>query len=103
MVAISIITSGMVIAKIRPKAKYLVWWNIIVFTIIALLFASTVFWNCASRIENEHKHMITIPYCSSGCGCSPDAPFQPVCVNKMTYFSPCLAGCKSYSAQQSVI
>ncbi|XP_018578719.1 solute carrier organic anion transporter family member 1A2 isoform X1 [Anoplophora glabripennis] len=102
MVAISVITSGMMIAKIRPKAKYLVWWNIIVFSLIALFFASTVFWNCAGKIENEHSNTITIPYCSSHCGCSPDAPFQPVCVDKRTYFSPCLAGCKNYSALQSV-
>ncbi|KAJ8984534.1 hypothetical protein NQ317_011005 [Molorchus minor] len=97
MVAISVVTSGMVVSKIRPKAKYLVIWNMIVFGLVALFFSSTVFFNCANKIENEHSHTITIPFCSSHCGCNLDGAFQPVCVDKKTYFSPCLAGCKNFS------
>ncbi|CAG9855220.1 unnamed protein product [Phyllotreta striolata] len=102
LVAISLVTCGMIISKLRPKAKYLVIWNITAFLLVMIIFASSMFWNCTKGIYNEHKHAITIPFCSSKCNCPHAEPFQPVCVDGKTFFSPCLAGCKNYSVATQV-
>ncbi|XP_060516277.1 solute carrier organic anion transporter family member 2A1-like isoform X2 [Cylas formicarius] len=96
LIAISLLTTGVVIAKVRPRAKYLVCWNIGVFILMALFFASVRFWKCTNELQSELRDRLTIPYCSWNCGCSLDGPFQPVCLNGDTYFSPCLAGCSSF-------
>ncbi|CAH1153524.1 unnamed protein product [Phaedon cochleariae] len=96
--ALFVLTSGMVIAKFKPTAKQLVTWNVFVFFSTALVFSATVFSNCTRGPINHHKNAISIPYCSSNCGCSADELFQPICVDGKTYFSPCLAGCTSFTA-----
>ncbi|KAG5881804.1 hypothetical protein JTB14_004103 [Gonioctena quinquepunctata] len=94
--AISLMTAALVISKFKPKAKYLIAWNIFAFLMAAAIFASTAFWNCTKGIENQYEHVVTIPYCSGACGCPLGGAFQPVCVDEKTYFSPCLAGCSIF-------
>ncbi|XP_057660184.1 solute carrier organic anion transporter family member 2A1-like [Diorhabda carinulata] len=97
-VSVCLITSGFFMAKLRPRLKYLVSWNITAVILVIMIFSSTAFLNCNHQIQNEHKHSITIPYCSSHCGCPVEESFQPVCVDGKTYFSPCLAGCRNFTS-----
>ncbi|XP_072401916.1 solute carrier organic anion transporter family member 2B1-like isoform X1 [Diabrotica undecimpunctata] len=102
LIAVSFLTTGLIIAKIKPKPRNLVIWNTIAFALVILIFCSTAFFNCTHGIKNEHKHSITIPFCSTNCACPTGEPFQPVCVDGSTYFSPCVAGCKNFTAATNV-
>nr|XP_023018865.1 solute carrier organic anion transporter family member 1B2-like [Leptinotarsa decemlineata] len=95
--AIFLVISGIIISKARPRAKHLIIWNILTFMLMAIIFASSVFWTCTKGIQNELEHVISVPFCSSMCACTVGEPFQPVCVDGKTYFSPCLAGCTNFT------
>lgn len=53
--------------------------------------------NCLNRFSLDTT-------CNSGCECSTSV-YTPICApdGKMTYFSPCHAGCKNYNGLNSVI
>lgn len=102
LIALAYIVAGMVIAKMNPKPKYLVMWNIKVFVLVLLGFAGIRFFSCTSKLKNEFSGKLTIPYCSWNCGCSLDGPFQPICLNGETHFSPCWAGCSSFDTSLKV-
>ncbi|CAG9770271.1 unnamed protein product [Ceutorhynchus assimilis] len=96
LIAVAYISVGMAIAKMQPSPKYLVLWNIKVFVMVLIGFAGIRFLNCTNKLKNELEGKLTIPYCSWDCGCSLDGPFQPICLNAQTRFSPCWAGCTSF-------
>ncbi|XP_050314313.1 solute carrier organic anion transporter family member 2A1-like [Anthonomus grandis grandis] len=98
VIAISYITVGVVISKVKPCAKYLVLWNIKIFVVVLLGFVGIRFFNCTTNLQNQIGGKLTIPYCSWNCGCLLDGPFQPVCLNGGTHYSPCWAGCTDYDS-----
>ncbi|CAH1974455.1 unnamed protein product [Acanthoscelides obtectus] len=51
MVAVFSMTTGLVMAKIKPRAKELVTSNIIIFLLIGMMFSMTVFWECVDDHE----------------------------------------------------
>lgn len=95
-IAISLIATGLIVAKTQPAAKSLAIFNVAIYIIAALLYVSFVFSRCNDRINREFDGKLTIPLCSSHCICK-DIQFQPVCTTQgnVTYFSPCHAGCKT--------
>lgn len=90
--------TGLVIVYTKPKSTSLVKWNIIVFTVVLLGFASTGFINCSTDIKTHYSDRLGYSHCTLNCLCTLDAYFQPVCLNGETYFSPCLAGCTQFNA-----
>ncbi|KAL1493461.1 hypothetical protein ABEB36_011508 [Hypothenemus hampei] len=102
LIAVSYIIVGLVIAKVRPRPKLLVLWNIKVFVTVFVTFALTRFFKCAGKLNNEINGRLTHPYCSWNCGCSLDGSFQPICLNGQTHFSPCWAGCTSFDSSLKI-
>lgn len=94
LVSISIIATGMVIAKINPHLKSLAKWNIIVLVFVIIFFGSTAFLKCPHDLDTEYKDLIANSQCNSHCTCSSTA-FQPICIKSKTLYSPCMAGCSS--------
>ncbi|VEN46691.1 unnamed protein product [Callosobruchus maculatus] len=62
IVAIFSVTTGLLLAKTRPKAKHLVTWNITVFLIIFMMFTSTVFWECLDTNDADVKIRHNVTY-----------------------------------------
>lgn len=95
-IAISLVVTGLIVAKSRPSAKYLAVFNVGFYITAALLYVSFVFTRCDTKLHTEFDNTLTIPYCSSNCICR-NVPFTPVCTTQanVTYFSPCHAGCKT--------
>lgn len=102
LIALAYATVGLVIAKLNPKPKMLVLWNVKVFVIIFLAYIGTRLFSCANKLKNELDGKLIWPYCSWNCGCSLDGPFHPVCLNNETHFSPCWAGCTSFDSSLRV-
>lgn len=99
LVCISVIACGFIIAKSQPQAKKLVLWNISVFILIILFFASTKFFDCTKGLSGSVDKVLLTPACSLNKNCSKFDQFHPVCVDrKKTYFSPCMAGCDPIDA-----
>ncbi|XP_066258869.1 solute carrier organic anion transporter family member 2A1-like [Euwallacea similis] len=102
LIAVSYVAAGLVIAKLKPKPKYLIYWNIKSFVAVLITFAATRFFTCAGQLKNEFGGRLSLPYCSWNCGCFLDGPFHPICLNGETHFSPCWAGCTSYDASINI-
>ncbi|KAH1029931.1 solute carrier organic anion transporter family member 2A1 [Dendroctonus ponderosae] len=102
LVAVAYICVGIIIAKMNPTPKLLIMWNILVFGIVLVTFAAIRFFSCTTELHNELAGALTIPYCSWHCGCSLDGPFQPICLNGETHFSPCWAGCSSFDSSLKI-
>lgn len=102
LIALAYAAVGLVIAKLNPKPKMLVLWNVKMFVTIFLAYIGTRFFSCVSKLKNEMDGKLILPYCSWNCGCSLDGPFHPVCLNNETHFSPCWAGCTSFDSSLRV-
>lgn len=95
--ALCIVTTGIVLVKLRPKARYLAMWNALVIMLVAIFYFAYMMFQCIEKIQTEFGSRISIPFCSSTCSCPGDTVFAPVCTTQgqKTYFSPCHAGCSS--------
>lgn len=96
LVAVSIVASGLLIAKTKPQLKSLVKWNIAAIILVIIFFGSTAFLTCEPT--TKYGDMINNHFCGQ-CHCSNE--FQPVCVDKTTYYSPCFAGCTTVDEENS--
>lgn len=98
LVALVMVTTGIVAAKAKPHLKSLVKWNIIVLVLVIVFFGSTAFLRCDPG--TKYSHMLDKPLCTQSCNCTFDV-FRPVCVNSKTYYSPCFAGCSKIKEENS--
>lgn len=103
-VVLAIISTGMVIAKIRPSAKKVAIFNASVAAVILALFGVYGFLHCDNEIKSEFKNKISMSYCNSDCACPDDVIFYPVCTTQgqNTYYSPCHAGCSKMNEIQGI-
>ncbi|XP_045482055.1 solute carrier organic anion transporter family member 2A1-like [Harmonia axyridis] len=85
-----LVVAGLVMSRTKIKLKYLILWNIAVYSIATILFCGNLF----SKCEYEDMTQL-VPSCSVDCGCSLDETFNPVCLSGRTFYSPCHAGCRS--------
>ncbi|XP_034947894.1 solute carrier organic anion transporter family member 2A1 isoform X2 [Chelonus insularis] len=95
-----IIISGIVIVKMRPRAKWLVIYNIIVGIIAASIIFSLAFNDCKKppiEWSNSRGSISLLKYCNRNCRCLNDANFRPICNIKSSsvFYTPCHAGCTS--------
>lgn len=99
--AIGVLSSGIVISKYKPKARYLAFWNVFVGSLSVIGMVAYMFLGCA---ENENSVVFNTPLpgssittCNSDCHCD-FVKYSPVCgADNKIYISPCHAGCKSSS------
>ncbi|XP_022915463.1 solute carrier organic anion transporter family member 74D [Onthophagus taurus] len=104
-IATSLIATGFIIAKVKPKLKYIALFNVMIYTITALSFISLAFLSCDVTLQSDIPGRLITPSCSSHCYCPKNTPFVPVCTveGQKTYFSPCHAGCQNVSFSNTKI
>lgn len=102
-VVISMIASGVVISKLKPKSRSLAAWNLSILILVMILFIPYAFFTCSESIQSEYDRYLTY-YCNSDCDCDSGVVFEPVCteIGKKTYFSPCHAGCTTVNALNNI-
>ncbi|CRK86316.1 CLUMA_CG000032, isoform A [Clunio marinus] len=96
VVALAILVTGFGIAKINPRPRKLVIWNITAASLVAAFFITSIFIECENTtIAGSQRGKILMPLCAQSCFCSSNVPFMPVCPENgvQTYYSPCYAGC----------
>ncbi|CAO1324723.1 unnamed protein product [Diamesa tonsa] len=97
--AIGVLTSGVVISKFKPRARYLAMWNVFVGAISVIGMISYAYLGCMesenSTIINTPMPFDTTPTCNSACHCD-YVKYSPVCgADGNTYISACHAGCRA--------
>ncbi|XP_008556459.1 solute carrier organic anion transporter family member 1A6 [Microplitis demolitor] len=93
-----IIASGFIIAKVRPRAKWLVSYNTVIAILAATIIFSLAFIDCKKPPifgSKSYGSFSLLEYCNRNCRCSKDANFRPICDTKNVaiFFTPCHAGC----------
>nr|CAD7461926.1 unnamed protein product [Timema tahoe] len=96
--ALGILMSGAVITKVKPKARTLAAWNLLIVGITALGIASYAFLGCPETDTygnlKEDGLLSTNFTCNKDCNCE-QVKYTPVCSQDgaKSYISPCHAGC----------
>ncbi|CAG2056604.1 unnamed protein product [Timema podura] len=96
--ALGILMSGAVITKVKPKARTLAAWNLLIVGITALGIASYAFLGCPETDTygnlKEDGLLSTNFTCNKDCNCD-QVKYTPVCSQDgaKSYISPCHAGC----------
>ncbi|XP_039275569.1 solute carrier organic anion transporter family member 74D [Nilaparvata lugens] len=96
--AIGILVSGVVITRLKPSARCMAAWNVLVGVISILGITSYVFLGCPANdnhldILANGELELAMP-CNADCHCD-YVKYSPVCApNHRTYISPCHAGCR---------
>ncbi|XP_049762909.1 solute carrier organic anion transporter family member 74D [Schistocerca cancellata] len=100
--AVGILTSGLVISKFRPRARYLAGWNVIVGIVTVMGMVSYVFLGCdagdaTTRSLLHSGELSEVTKCNADCNCD-YVPYAPVCTadGRTTFISACHAGCGNY-------
>ncbi|XP_006566270.2 solute carrier organic anion transporter family member 1A5 isoform X2 [Apis mellifera] len=98
LVALIVVLSGMVISKLKPSARSVIGYSIIVVLLAAAIIFALTAATCDKKPifgTSKKGSLVLLQYCNRNCRCSNDADFRPVCDNKGTYtfYSPCHAGC----------
>ncbi|KRT79827.1 membrane transporter [Oryctes borbonicus] len=96
--AIGVLLSGLIVSKIKPRARTLAAWNVIVGAISIFGIISYAYLGCldnsqyTSVINNEHYKQV--PHCHRKCSCD-YVKYNPVCSEDRvtTFISACHAGC----------
>ncbi|KAG4075324.1 hypothetical protein HA402_003115 [Bradysia odoriphaga] len=95
---IGILSSGFLITKYKPPAKYLFLWN----AIIALISTSSQIVYTQIGCNGDASLVVngTMSSCNTDCKCD-GIPYSPVCDQTagITYFSPCHAGCRAFDKE----
>lgn len=97
IVLMTMLLSGMIIARKHPRPSALALWNVGMVLMLAAIFLSFSFLGCASSVRGlGEKSLQLTERCNSACSCSENTPFLPVCDRNdiQTYYSPCHAGCE---------
>ncbi|PSN49394.1 hypothetical protein C0J52_12003, partial [Blattella germanica] len=98
--ALGVLTSGIIITKFKPSARYLAGWNVFAEALEVIGNFSFIFITCSvDNLEGSMKpdqswNMTT--NCNNNCGCGPNLAYSPVCSSDgtKTFYSPCHAGCQ---------
>nr|CAD7432302.1 unnamed protein product [Timema monikensis] len=96
--ALGILMSGAVITKVKPKARTLAAWNLLIVGITAFGIASYAFLGCPETDTygnlKEDGLLSTNFSCNKDCNCE-QVKYTPVCSQDgaKSYISPCHAGC----------
>lgn len=99
MTAIGLVLTSLVMGRLKPKAKNLLLFNVMMLLLVVLTFCSTSFYTCTKPVKHYYKNSPVLPYCSRHCQCPDFEPYDPVCVGINTYYSPCVAGCTAFAAK----
>lgn len=94
-----ILFSGYIISKYQPAPKKLFFFNVIVGMAYMCGQFNNIFMYCdAGSFHNENGLVNLTTTCNMDCACT-GVPYSPVCdvSSGTTFFSPCHAGCKSWS------
>lgn len=106
-----IFSSGLFIRKYKPSAKFVAAWIALAALLYAIGMTCLMWLGCPSTsIEGLHSQINTgeVSYklnrkCSSLCSCF-DGEFSPICSSeRVTYVSPCVAGCSRVSKANSTV
>uniref|UniRef100_A0A0A9XNJ6 Solute carrier organic anion transporter family member n=3 Tax=Lygus hesperus TaxID=30085 RepID=A0A0A9XNJ6_LYGHE len=97
--AIGIISSGAIVSRLKPRPKYLAFWNLVTEAVDVLGTIMFAFIGCQK--DDMHGSVgldgswLLNSTCNSQCACSPTIPYTPVCSEdgSQMYFSACHAGC----------
>ncbi|XP_054269028.1 solute carrier organic anion transporter family member 74D-like isoform X1 [Macrosteles quadrilineatus] len=98
--ALGILFAGAFISKVRPSARFLAGWNVVVGAISVLGIISYAFLGCPVNDRQgailASGQMETTTPCNADCNCE-YVKYSPVCSpDGRTFISPCHAGCKDY-------
>ncbi|KAG7205510.1 hypothetical protein KM043_007491 [Ampulex compressa] len=97
LIGFVIIISGLVIAKAKPSARFIVGYSFTIIILTAAIIFSLMFSNCDKPpiVGMDKGSGSLLKYCNRNCGCSKDSDFRPICDSKglFTFYSPCHAGC----------
>lgn len=118
-----IFSSGLFIRKYKPSGKFVAAWIALAALFYALGMTCLMWLGCPSTtVEGLHSNLYTNEQapstifnmtntpssllnqqCSSSCSCF-DGDFSPICSTyKVTYRSPCIAGCSTVSKANSTV
>lgn len=93
------LASGFFISKRKPRAKYLLFWNVIVGVIYMCGQFTNLFLTCPDgKMPLVAGNLINLTTeCNSNCICD-KIRYSPVCHEEtgVTFFSPCHAGCQKW-------
>lgn len=109
-ISIGIILGGLWITWFRPNARLLFIWIFLAELSTAFFLGSGLLFGCnpinlnGIMIENEQQLELKTD-CMANCTTCSTRSFEPICdpSTRITYFSPCHAGCTSYDATNLVI
>ncbi|EZA61300.1 Solute carrier organic anion transporter family member 1A5 [Ooceraea biroi] len=97
LVGLIIIISGLVLAKSKPRPRFIIGYSLIVVSLILVIIISLIFVSCDKLpiVGMEKGSNGLLKYCNKDCRCSKDADFRPICESSgtFTYYNPCYAGC----------
>ncbi|XP_014259140.1 solute carrier organic anion transporter family member 4C1-like [Cimex lectularius] len=100
--AIGVLTSGYIVSKFKPRARYLAAWNVFTETVDIIGHAMFAYLGCykndlAGSINQDGTWNL-IEECNANCSCMGRLPYSPVCSEDQltTYYSPCHAGCTEF-------
>ncbi|XP_051170815.1 solute carrier organic anion transporter family member 2A1-like isoform X2 [Leptopilina boulardi] len=98
VIGLVVIVSGLLIARVKPTARTLAIYSIVITIVTGIILFSLTFVACDKKPivgENINGMFSLSRHCNYDCQCSRDANFRPVCDSsgKYTYYSPCHAGC----------
>ncbi|XP_018363481.1 PREDICTED: solute carrier organic anion transporter family member 1A5-like [Trachymyrmex cornetzi] len=99
LIGLVIIISGLVLAKAKPRARFIIGYSFIIVLLTIAIIIGLIFATCDKPpVVNLEKSSDTLlSYCNKDCRCSKDADFRPICDSsgEFTYYNPCYAGCST--------
>ncbi|XP_025264088.1 solute carrier organic anion transporter family member 2A1 [Camponotus floridanus] len=97
LIGLIIIISGLVLAKAKPRPKFIISYSLVIILLTIAIIVSLIFVTCdrPSIVGLDKGSNGLLKYCNKNCRCSKDSDFRPICdsLGKFTYYSPCYAGC----------
>lgn len=106
LIGLTIIISGLVIAKGRPRARFIIAYSSVIVLVTVAIIIALIFDTCDKPpiADLEKGSDSLLRYCNRYCRCSKDADFRPICdsLGRFTYYSPCYAGCSTITYVDNV-